>query len=290
MKEMKKANLIYAIKEGSLVYIDDVEKGLRCGCICPACGASLIAKKGNKVSHHFAHYSSEDCEKGYETSLHLLAKKILSETKEIMLPAVRIQLANVYIPMWNQGKIQIDYVELEKKNGEIIPDVIAYSGNKKLIIEIYVTHKVDEEKLKKIRASDISALEIDLSKFDRFITESELRNILVNSDSYKSWLYNSISEKYFKVFCSVSKRRWVSGYAGRIYYCPLARKTWYGKPYADFIDDCSCCEYLIEVETDDDYNTSILCLGRIASYVKNNLEKNLLYIINKKAIPNWKKI
>ena len=69
-------NLVYAIKDGAGISIEDADRGLKCGCVCPACGEPLVAKKGTKVMHHFAHHSGSTCEYGYETSLHLMAKDI----------------------------------------------------------------------------------------------------------------------------------------------------------------------------------------------------------------------
>ena len=66
---VKHSNLIYAVKDGKVIHISAVESGLSCGCTCPACGESLVAKKGQKMMHHFAHKSGSDCEYGYETSL-----------------------------------------------------------------------------------------------------------------------------------------------------------------------------------------------------------------------------
>lgn len=78
----KHLNLIYALKDGLTTHISEVERGLKCGCTCPACGEKLIAKKGQYVTHHFAHQASKDCEYGYESSLHFAAKEILSQSKK----------------------------------------------------------------------------------------------------------------------------------------------------------------------------------------------------------------
>lgn len=85
---MKTLNLTYALKDNSLVHISEVESGLQCGCKCPACGETLIARKGDKVIHHFAHKSTVECEFGYQTSLHLAAKKVISENGIIQVPAL----------------------------------------------------------------------------------------------------------------------------------------------------------------------------------------------------------
>lgn len=73
-------NLTYALdSEGKLVNIEQVESGIKCNCICPACEESLVAKKGKKREHHFAHSSGKNCEDAYETMLHQLAKDKFQE-------------------------------------------------------------------------------------------------------------------------------------------------------------------------------------------------------------------
>ena len=88
-KHLKK--LIYALKDGNIVSIDDVPSGKECGCVCPACGDELIARKGQKRMHHFAHRSNEDCEYGYESSLHLAAKDILSRSEKMVIPPIYVE-------------------------------------------------------------------------------------------------------------------------------------------------------------------------------------------------------
>lgn len=46
---------------GEVVSIDDVPSGLKCNCICPNCHVRLIAKKGKKNVHHFAHVNGAEC-------------------------------------------------------------------------------------------------------------------------------------------------------------------------------------------------------------------------------------
>ena len=96
MKVKGHSNLIYALKDGEIVGIQEAQSGLKCGCYCPACGEALVAKKGEKMMHHFSHYAGHNCEYGYESSLHLAAKDILSKAKRMVLPAVYIDFPDSY--------------------------------------------------------------------------------------------------------------------------------------------------------------------------------------------------
>ena len=58
---MKAFKLPFGVKGGLLVRVSEVVSGLRCGCVCPGCGGVLVARKGEKVEHHFAHHSVDDC-------------------------------------------------------------------------------------------------------------------------------------------------------------------------------------------------------------------------------------
>lgn len=161
------SKLIYALKDGNIVSIADVPSGKKCGCVCPACGDELIARKGEKRMHHFAHRSNEDCEYGYESSLHLAAKDILSRSEKMVIPPVYVEFPQSGKPkelISKERKIPIDDVELEKRFDDIIPDIVVDSGDEHFFIEIYVTHPIDDEKLKKLKEKNISTIEIDLSK------------------------------------------------------------------------------------------------------------------------------
>jgi competence CoiA-like predicted nuclease len=52
--------LPFGLRDGELVHISTVQSGLACKCSCAACDAILIARKGIKNAHHFAHYKAEE--------------------------------------------------------------------------------------------------------------------------------------------------------------------------------------------------------------------------------------
>ena len=88
--------LQFALKDNELVSVFDVPNGLECGCVCPECGAMLIARQGSKRTFHFAHYKAEECEKSIETALHFLGKKIICRTRRLFVPAIpSVKLQNM---------------------------------------------------------------------------------------------------------------------------------------------------------------------------------------------------
>lgn len=104
---------------------------------------ALDCEKGPKVQYHFAHYTGKNCEYGYEPSLYLAAKEILSIAKKIMLPPVYVRFSYSYKSdelVCGAKEIAIDKVELEKRFNDAVPDIVVYAGGKQLFIEIYVTH------------------------------------------------------------------------------------------------------------------------------------------------------
>lgn len=259
----KRNQLIYALKDGVATSIENVESGLKCGCICPSCGEPLVAKKGTKRTHHFSHYSGHSCEYGYETSLHLAAKEILSKASRIVLPAVYIQFPNSpkASELYCESKeIKIEKVELENRLQDVIPDVVIYAGGKQLFLEVYVTHAVDDVKLKKLKEADISTIEIDLSRKERSISLEELQDVLFNDNEEKKWVYNSVANKYLQCFYASADRRNIilRGLSLQVDDCPIEVRTWRGKPYANYTDDCIGCKYCLSYPS----NGCILCSGR----------------------------
>ncbi len=279
---LHKNQMIYAIKNDKLVNIEDVESGLKCGCICPSCSKPLIARKGNKKIHHFAHRSSDNCAYGYQTSLHLLAKEIIATSKKFVIPEVSIHFHSYKEGeiISNAKEIKIDKVELEKTFDSIIPDIVIYSGGKKLFVEIFVTHQIDDQKLAKLKKANISTIEIDLSKINRLITRQELTDILLNDTPEKKWKYNAVLSKYERLFFhyAVKIQTVHHGFAWHTAYCPIGKRIWRNKTYANILDDCTICDFCFWITDGDDEfdeNRVVFCLGESLVSSIDDIKKEL---------------
>ena len=178
------AFLTYALDEGgALVHVDDVAKGAKCACRCPHCEAPLYAKNaGQNREHHFAHAQGHECEGAYESQLHLLAKEVLQETGRIMLPRSNSG-------RFPSGSVRIRNVEVEKWDERygIRPDAEGIMDNgERLLIEFYVSHKVDGKKRQVIVDNNLKCIEIDINY--QALDKAELRDFLSNSDEDRKWI------------------------------------------------------------------------------------------------------
>jgi hypothetical protein len=255
--------LPFGFKGEILVHISEAERGLACGCICPSCESPLIARKGSVTAHHFSHYNGAECSHAVETALHLASKQILIDCLEITLPAVQINFDchPDPIPISAARTFRLSEVRAEHRTEDIVPDIVAYSDGHPLMIEIRVTHGVDEIKRDKIRRLGISTIEIDLSSVCRTFSRDELLAAVVHGTANKEWIFNAKAERYKRMLLETGERKKSvrRGLALHVDDCPINIRKWRGKSYANVLDDCSCCPFLLGV---GDNNDVIDCGGR----------------------------
>ena len=186
----------FHVESQRMVCIDEVPTGLECGCICPKCKQPLVARNRDfddrKRKPYFAHHDKNaKCEGAKMTVLHKLAQQIIKESKAVMLPEYRGR----FYRRLAEKKTFVD-VQLEESFDKSRPDCIGKfigDNNKEqfLWIEIYVTHKVDEEKKEKIKKNNVSCIEIDLS--DMIDTDYSIEKItkrLQEDKNNREWINN----------------------------------------------------------------------------------------------------
>lgn len=130
----------------------------------------------------------------------------------------------VEILWWSApAELRFEAVELERRLGRIVPDVVGRLAEPRpcilggiatrvqrgddeeedeqhdefpahwsetVLIEVAVTHKVDEEKLRKVRHLDLPTLEIDLGSMGGRMTLDGLRKLVVDGTEGKQWLHH----------------------------------------------------------------------------------------------------
>lgn len=192
--------LPFGLKGNQLVDVSEVPQGLACDCVCPACHAPLQARKGEQTVHHFAHDPKTrpaDCQSGYETALHMMAKQIIEEHAQLILPEL---LLEEFMMNPNGGEMReqafvtkemdftYDSVHKEQRLGSYQPDVIVSDGDQQLLVEVAVTHFVEQEKKQAIRKDKHMAIEIDLSDIGRFPDKQDLVDVVITATHNKRWL------------------------------------------------------------------------------------------------------
>jgi len=152
-----------------------VPLGKLCGCVCPGCRQAVYAKHcmSGKLAPHFAHAPGSDCATGFETALHLAAKQLIEAREVLVFPALLVSInvvdagGRTHAPsseLVAAGRRVLSNVVLEQIMGEIRPDVrVDAEGIGAVLIEVAVTHFVDEHKLARITQRGVAAVEIDLS-------------------------------------------------------------------------------------------------------------------------------
>lgn len=117
---------------------NDVKKSIKY--ICPECGQVLILKQGYINVWHFAHYNpNTDCnDYASESTIHKYWKQQIAQ--DIL-----------------DGKTKlghVDFVDIEHTMNGIRPDIYVKKGNKVYLIEIYNTHKKDDEYFFKVEENN----------------------------------------------------------------------------------------------------------------------------------------
>lgn len=198
---------------GELKTIDDVVSGKACNCFCPHCETPLIAKKGQWMTHHFAHESLPDnlrsCQ---ETALHEAAKIVaaklidelhIPERKQPFYSTERFITRSGFVTS-HADSVTTKARAVERLSGmvePIIPDVSPYRPDAKLetlvgdiFIEIHVTNPVAQPKAQALRAADLAVLEIDFSKVPRSGLSLDKLKQAVASDAPRAWVSQGLQK------------------------------------------------------------------------------------------------
>lgn len=177
--------LKYALNSNNQsVYIMDVANGAACNCHCPICRGPLIAKQGKHNTPHFAHKPDEngvvrDCPGAYMTMKHIIAEDIIEREKKLMFPKY------YYV---EEQVIQFDSIEREERNDrpDLQPDIVGIYCGIRFLIEIKVSHAVDETKKQKIIDEKLDCLEIDISD----VEIEDLKDFLLGKSVGRIWVNN----------------------------------------------------------------------------------------------------
>jgi len=260
-------------EDGTLVPIRRAQRGLKCKCTCPGCGARLSAKRGKVKTHHFAHYRVEECNGAVETALHRFAKAVLHHHRRIVLPPVRARGVKAVVKPVHKFNYRSTGEEVGLKG--FIADIILY-GYPKLIVELKVTHSVGAYKQRVFIRSGLPSVEIDvLAIFKELVQEQraadtrELARRIINFgkrecglEIHGRWLFHPAQHRaeYRRrleaTMLKVRHSEWKGYHHYRTIGCPcperqrFARGENWQRAYAKTHQDCAGCPHLVEMVYD----------------------------------------
>ena len=169
---------------GRMVHVDNVSKGLNCGCTCPCCHERLQARHGGIRAHGFAHHSENrgaNLKICYMVIMYKLAEQIIQQEKKIHVPS--------YYGIFKDKDISFSNVIIDDRYDRIDkqPDVIAITPDgKQYLIEFTFAYKVQHKE--KVDYQSLNCIEVNLSSQ----TLESLRDFILYSSEDKKWLNNQL--------------------------------------------------------------------------------------------------
>lgn len=139
-----------------------------------------------------------------ETLLHLEVKNIIARFGWFVAPAHMLtehsQHASASVPVevnwrFSEQRLELRDVALEQRTGTVIPDIICVAADAAgqdlgpLMVEVTVTNRLDEERIRRLRATGNACIEIDLSATGGRISRDGLQEAVLHSSAIKRWIY-----------------------------------------------------------------------------------------------------
>lgn len=177
---------------------------------CPGCSGSLhyvheskpVGRAGTRRRAHFAHNAAE-CSTGFETGLHLWAKSLIAERKQLNTPDFIAEYLDQSFAF--EAPFEIADVRIEPWHDGIRPDLVLDSpAGDELHVEIFVTHRVDDEKAQLLEERNTSCLEIDLSEFLFDVHDDEALAEAVIRTAPRHWVHHKQASEWY----SAARERW----------------------------------------------------------------------------------
>lgn len=188
----------------------EVPNGEGCGCVCPGCNVSLVAKQGTINEWHFAHAKGADCANATESALHRMAKQLIMDRQQVFVPERKLeQRANgpyddvsgeyswrevLSVEIQAEGLVNLFNCAEEQRVETRRPDVLAYIGGSRIAIEVAFTHFCDAQKLEWLIERNLTTIEIDIGlPPDTPLAEirAALEMRLFETATYSAWLYHA---------------------------------------------------------------------------------------------------
>ncbi|MCW0236331.1 MAG: hypothetical protein OJJ21_22225 [Ferrovibrio sp.] len=187
------------LPDGTMVHVQNVERGKKCNCVCAACDRPLVAYKRPPMALHFKHAAEEKkgCKTGPETNMHFYAKQLVHRKKRLFVPALDVEYDGVRKLVSKGQVVDFDTSDLEPNLKEIVPDVLLTKQGRQLYVEISVTHPCDDAKIEEIRKRNVSTLEIYLGNYPLPEDTTDLDKVILEH-AQRRWVFHRKEDEEIK--------------------------------------------------------------------------------------------
>lgn len=160
-------------RDGIMLRAYEVENGLRCGCICPACRRPLVAaNQGEKRLPYFRHAELEECSGGRSEGIRRAAVQLIAQHQRLQLPSfaerVSIFLKSGRSVIRDAGFDAVSIVPDKVERFVDLDDLRAHARlslqGHNLIVRIKCSSRQEHERKRRLQAMDVSSIEIDLHR------------------------------------------------------------------------------------------------------------------------------
>ncbi|OWY39307.1 hypothetical protein CEK28_08810 [Xenophilus sp. AP218F] len=177
----------FGLKEDVLVEVNDVDQGLACGCVCPACRAPLVARKGQVNIHHFAHHSRAACAEAMGQALLLAIVEVLQQP-----------VSKLGLPGPNPRILTLEAVT---QPATVLPGgaaVQVWYRQRPLQLFVEWDHAAGADTREQWLADRVPSVALNLTAFVREIQHRQQKQIRkadiqgwLLGERYKSWIYRT---------------------------------------------------------------------------------------------------
>lgn len=293
IKKRSASNIYYGVHKdtGELLHISEVPSGLKCGCICAACGQPFEAKKGDVYRHHFAHVSNYDCVYASEVTIYKAMAAALEKEKHMRLPALKL-----IFPTWDTGEllwtgktVPVDSVEFRCEPNSYPPILMVHFQSNLLRILLDFDHYYDSSDLLKLSSQaqkDGYALLCyslpAINNNTEFTPERVFDNLKQSKNA--TWVFSRLEQQWKeKYYAAASEPQGL----GAGFHCPICIDRYNGEPYARRIDCARCrfnvatppaclCMAIQGIQKKDDFDLSKEELAARIQKIRDANERSLL--------------
>jgi hypothetical protein len=200
-------------KSGKEVFIDEVESGIACNCICVGCGVEMEARKGEINTHYFAHIKKKvdehiPCDFNFARSLFWMTRKVLKELKSMNLPQYDFKLESANLEnethtLTDKSNVEINSIEFPLNMDALTHDDVAIINVKGHLLAISISQKISVEKAfwrfensYNHNGDKIAYLHVQMNGMENvFKTEKRnykelIKSVFIEESDRKKWLYH----------------------------------------------------------------------------------------------------